>query len=109
MATQKHDLIIIFSSKSLTCVKSYYIAKRDLKPKYQEARNGVTKIEAYSRAIEVALWTIEQDFDVSIGVEDMQGDTLKFTITADSRHQRDNAIQHIQGEFCDVSKLSVRT
>ena len=46
---------------------------------------------------------IGTDYQVNIQVEYKEGGTIQFTITADSRTRADNALQHIQGEFCDVS------
>lgn len=40
---------------------------------------------------------------VDIQVENKDGGTIQFTITADSRIRANNVTQHIQGEFCDVS------
>ena len=47
---------------------------------------------------------IGADYHVNIHVETKDGGTIQFTITADSRTRANNAVQHIQGEFCDVSE-----
>ena len=83
--------------------------KQDLKSKYQEPRKGVARIEAYARAIEVATEKIGTDYQVNIQVEYKEGGTIQFTITADSRTRADNAVLHIQGEFCDVSMIFIPT
>ena len=64
----------------------------------------MARIEAYTRAIEVAARKIGADYHVNIHVETKDGGTIQFTITADSRTRANNAVQHIQGEFCDVSE-----
>ena len=88
-------------------LQNYYIAKEDLKPKYKERRNGVKRIEAYTRAIKAATEKIRKDYQVDIVVEEKAGGTIQFTVTADSSERVDNAVQHIQGEFCDVSEIMI--
>ena len=46
---------------------------------------------------------IGEDWRVHIQVENKEGHTIQFTVTADSRIRAKNVTQHIQGEFCDVS------
>ena len=61
------------------------------------------RIKAYTGAIKVATEKIGRDYQVNIEVEEKAGGTIQFTVTADSPARADNAVQHIQGEFCDVS------
>ena len=61
----------------------------------------------YSRAIEFATKKIGADYHVNICVEEKIGDTIEFSVTADSHDSVINAVQHIQGEFCDVSSTQV--
>ena len=46
---------------------------------------------------------------VTIQVENKEGGTVQFTITADSRIRANNVVQYIQGEFCDVSIIKTCT
>lgn len=94
--------------KLLNCfeyLQNYYIIKDDLKPKFKERRNGVKRIESYTRAIKAATERIKKDYHVDIVVEEKAGGTIQFTIVADSSERANNAVQHIQGEFCDVSEV----
>ena len=63
------------------------------------------RIEAYTRAIKAATEKIKNDYCVDIVVEEKAGGTIQFTVVADSSQRADNTVQHIQGEFCDVSEV----
>ena len=91
------------SPNNLQCL----IAKYHLKQKYQEVRNGSARIGAYTKAIQTAKNKIGYDYHVDIELEEKKGGVIQLKITASSRERANNVIQHIQGEFCDVSSSSL--
>ena len=46
---------------------------------------------------------IGSDYHVDIEFEEKAGGVIQFKIMASSRERASNVVQHIQGEFCDVS------
>ena len=48
---------------------------------------------------------IGYDYHVDIEFQEKEGGIIQFTIVACSRDRANNVVQHIQGEFCNVSYL----
>ena len=49
-------------------MQCWYIAKQDLKHKYQEPKSGVAGVETYIRAVEEAIKKIGADYHIRIQV-----------------------------------------